>query len=61
MPRIVALATLPRDVEDAARVYAGLARAYPGAVLGDTTDPRIVVLEHADEAEDGALVMARAA
>ncbi|WP_217913273.1 hypothetical protein [Miltoncostaea marina] len=54
MSRVVALVALPMDADDVARVLAGLSRAYPGAVLGDSGDPRIIQVEdpHAPEGED---------
>lgn len=53
MSRVVALLALPMDVDDVARVLAGLAKAYPGAVLGDSEDPRVLVVENpfADDAD----------
>jgi hypothetical protein len=58
--RVVALLALPMDADDMARVLAGLARAYPGAVLGDSADPRVIVVEDPHGHEDGLLVEAKA-
>lgn len=45
MSRVVARLVLPTDLDDLIRVAAGLARAYPGAVIGDSEDPRVLVVE----------------
>lgn len=57
MTRIIALLALPIDADDLARVAAGLAKAYPGAVIGDRSDPRVIVVEDPYSDEDGALVL----
>lgn len=56
MSRVVALIALPMDLDDFARVAAGLGRAYPGAVIGDSTDPRVIVVEDPYSPEDGTLI-----
>lgn len=52
MTRVVAILRLPADLDDLARIAAGLSRAYPGAVLGDSSDPRVLIVEDPYTADD---------